>query len=210
MVTTDTYTLRDGTVRTTDWYSVADTAKLLRAALRDAFPTGRFSVRSKVYSGGGSIDVRYTDGAPLDAVRAIADGYAGARFDGSIDLRTDVAAYVLDGKVVGSASIGTSGSGGYIPAHDDAVAGARRSHFGANYVFVERGFTDAAKARIATDLVAKYGPDVDWTDYSSWSRNALSVYANGIDLPFADPASRDYGDLATFVNRARDFDFLVG
>lgn len=42
--------------------STAETAKLVRAAVKAAFPGVTFSVRSRVYSGGASIDVDWTDG----------------------------------------------------------------------------------------------------------------------------------------------------
>ena len=37
--------------------SVAETAKVIRATLKPRFPGVRFSVRSKSYSGGASIDI---------------------------------------------------------------------------------------------------------------------------------------------------------
>jgi len=48
--------------RETVYVSVAETAKLVRAALKAAFPGITFSVRSKSYSMGASISVRWTDG----------------------------------------------------------------------------------------------------------------------------------------------------
>lgn len=44
-----------------DYLSAADTAKLVRVALKRSFPGTRFSVRSKTYSGGASIDVSWMD-----------------------------------------------------------------------------------------------------------------------------------------------------
>jgi len=45
-----------------NYESTADTAKRVRKALKHYFPAVKFSVHSKVYSGGSSIDVRWTDG----------------------------------------------------------------------------------------------------------------------------------------------------
>lgn len=42
-----------------DYFSAADTAKLVRAALKRSFPGTRFFVRSKTYSAGASIDVSW-------------------------------------------------------------------------------------------------------------------------------------------------------
>src|SRR5438105_5067216 len=66
----------------------ADTAKLVRAALGETFKGTRFSVRSSTYSGGASIDVRWTDGPTGEQVDAVAQLYAGATFDGMIDLKS--------------------------------------------------------------------------------------------------------------------------
>jgi len=41
------------------YLTCAETAQLVRAALREAFPEVRFSVRSKVYAGGASINITY-------------------------------------------------------------------------------------------------------------------------------------------------------
>ncbi|HLY24365.1 MAG TPA: LPD29 domain-containing protein [bacterium] len=68
--------------------STAETAKMLRKALAHQFPGVRFSVRSKVYSGGSSIDVSWTDGPRAKAVEHIARHYEGATFDGMIDLKS--------------------------------------------------------------------------------------------------------------------------
>lgn len=70
------------------YLSVTETAKLLRAALKKAFPGVKFSVRSSSYAGGASIDVSYVDGPFEPAVKATTDLYSGATFDGMIDLKS--------------------------------------------------------------------------------------------------------------------------
>ena len=40
----------------------AEVAKLLRAALKETFPGVTFSIRSRTYAGGASIDVTWRDG----------------------------------------------------------------------------------------------------------------------------------------------------
>ena len=69
-------------------YSLAETAKLVRAALKDAFPGVKFSVRGKSYAGGASIDVRWTDGPTSAEVERVAKRYEGADFDGMVDLKS--------------------------------------------------------------------------------------------------------------------------
>jgi hypothetical protein len=68
-------------------YSTTDTAKLIRKALKDAFPGQKFSVRSNSYAGGSSIDVRWTDGPTAARVDEVVGGYQGADFNGMIDLK---------------------------------------------------------------------------------------------------------------------------
>lgn len=65
--------------------SVAETAKLVRAALKENFPGVKFSVRSDSYAGGASIDVYWTDGPTESAVVAIVNQFRGADFDGMTD-----------------------------------------------------------------------------------------------------------------------------
>jgi hypothetical protein len=67
--------------------SVAETAKLVRAELKREFPGVKFSVRSSSYSGGASIDVRWTDGPTGKDVDRVLKPYEGARFDGMTDLK---------------------------------------------------------------------------------------------------------------------------
>lgn len=67
---------------------VADCAKLVRAAIKGRFPTTVFSVRSKSYAGGASINVRWTDGPTVPAVDEVVDPFVGSSFDGMIDLKS--------------------------------------------------------------------------------------------------------------------------
>ena len=71
-----------------DYISVTDTAKRVKADLKKAFPQIRFSVRSKKYSGGSSIDVDWTAGPTEKQVEGVAGKYHGAEFDGMIDLKS--------------------------------------------------------------------------------------------------------------------------
>lgn len=69
-------------------YSLTETAKLIRQALKAAFPLTKFSVRSKSYSGGCSITTCWTDGPTTKQVDAIQKHFQGASFDGMIDLKS--------------------------------------------------------------------------------------------------------------------------
>lgn len=70
---------------TAQFIDTKDVAKLIRSALREAFPDTRFSVRLSRYSGGSSIDVYWTDGPTAEMVECIAGAFQGGYFDGMTD-----------------------------------------------------------------------------------------------------------------------------
>ena len=72
----------------TDYMSCTETAALVRAALKNAYPGIKFSVRSTTYAGGARIDIGWTDGPQRTAVDTVVQPYAGAGFDGTTDLKT--------------------------------------------------------------------------------------------------------------------------
>src|SRR3990167_7466408 len=93
------------------YLSCAETAKLVRTALRDAFPGVKFSVRSDTYAGGASIRVRWTDGPTSDAVERVAGVFAGADFDGMVDLKVYAEHWLHpDGRVTIASRPATNGS----------------------------------------------------------------------------------------------------
>ncbi len=94
---------------TTQYLTCAATAKLVRKALKEAFPGVRFSVTSHVYSGGASITVKWTDGPNTKQVDAVTSCFEGSYFDGSIDYKGSVY-HMLDGQPVsfGADSIHTN------------------------------------------------------------------------------------------------------
>lgn len=71
-----------------DYLSCSETAKLVRKALKEAFPGQKFSVRSSTYSMGASIRVGWTDGPQTADVDKVVGCFAGSGFDGMIDLKT--------------------------------------------------------------------------------------------------------------------------
>ena len=130
---------------TSTYLSCADTAKLLRAALKREFPGVKFSVRSHTYAGGASIDVGWTDGPRSEDVRKVSQLYSGADFDGMIDLKTYSSSWIEgDGTVHTAHARGTESSRGYLPEviEDPLTPQAREVHFGADYVFENRTISD--------------------------------------------------------------------
>lgn len=81
------------------YMSAAETAKMVRVALGEAFPGVKFSVRTSTYAGGASIDVRWVDGPNAAMVDSVAGTFSGAYFDGSIDYKGSTRA-MIDGREV--------------------------------------------------------------------------------------------------------------
>ena len=104
-----------------NYLSCAETAKLVRAALKESFPNIKFSVRSSNYSGGASINISYQDGPIYKAVKNVVAMFEGAYFDGMTDYQ------------------------GYNYSSLDGV----ETSFGANFIFVNREFSvDVMKSAV--------------------------------------------------------------
>lgn len=139
------------------YLTCAQTAKLIRAALKAAFPTVKFSVRSNTYSGGASIDVTWTDG-PTDAmVQKITEQFAGATFDAMADLKN---------------------------YHDSELNG-ERVHFGADFVFTRRQISPELMTRVAERVCKKYGvsvPQIMPGHSGAWiDRSGPPVFSGGLE-----------------------------
>lgn len=111
------------------YLSCAETAKLVRQALKESFPGVKFSVRSEVYAGGASIRVNYTDGPADKLVEQVAKAFEGSYFDGMIDYKGSVY-HQVDGKPV---------------------------RFGADFVFVNRHHTDAMIDKALREVARRFG-----------------------------------------------------
>lgn len=153
------------------YFTTAETAKMIRAALKAAFPAVKFSVRSKSYSGGSSVRVNWTDGPTSERVSDVVSVFNGHGFDGSIDLGYSISAWILDGEIIGTRSTGTTGSGGHvspwgtIAPHDDAELVSF-----AGSVVVDRSISPTLARRCAAQIAHYYGvqmPEViDYAPYA--------------------------------------------
>ncbi len=99
--------IRDGRVDT------KDTAKLVRRALKAAFPGTAFSVRISRYSGGSSVTVDWTDGPTETAVRQLTDVYSGVGFESMTDSTTYNSAWLHQDGSATWAMVGLNSWGGY-------------------------------------------------------------------------------------------------
>ena len=154
------------------YLTCANTAKLVRKALKREFPGQKFSVRSDVYSGGASIDVRWTDGPRPADVDPVVKQFAGGRFDGSIDLAYSVTHYLRpDGEAMVERNPGTIGRMGSDPGYsnehlaDLMPEGVEVVHFAADYVFTHREVSDyqADKDAAIAWLYANTNGDATYT-----------------------------------------------
>jgi hypothetical protein len=172
-----------------EYLSCAETAKLVRGALKKAFPGIKFSVRSDVYSGGASIRVRYMDGPVTDAVKAVTNAYAGGGFDGSIDMAYYKESWLMpDGSAAFGSSSGTSGSMGYCEpySYEAPAPGARKVQFGANFIFVDRDYSVPIYTAAVAKIAAEFGieaPEVVTNSFGPYLKDRCPVYgANSKDL----------------------------
>lgn len=112
-----------------EYITPAQTAKYVRQALKQAFPDVLFSVRTKTYSGGASINIGWTDGPSAPLVDRVVMPFAGSFFDSSKDYK-GTRTHMLHGKAV---------------------------RFGADFVFVHREFSDAQIEKAVAKVVRQYG-----------------------------------------------------
>jgi len=113
----------------TKYFTAAETAKLIRTALKEAFPAIKFTVRSSSYSGGASVRIGWTDGPTAAQVESVIAPFEGAYFDGSIDYKGSVFA-MMDGQ---------------------------RVKFGADFIFCERSYSDRMVAGVLARVTARLG-----------------------------------------------------
>lgn len=183
------------------YVSTTDTAKLIRAVLKATFPNTRFSVRSDKYAGGSSIRVRWTDGPTAKLVDAYLRPYAGAGFDGMIDMKYHSTAWLYpDGFASFAGTGGTEGSRGTVPAAtgEPAADGAIPVRFSADYVFTNRDYSADALERVLLAYAAKWDDELA----RAIRAGAVAVETNkwgspawtGLDgLKSDDPTGNTYG-----------------
>ena len=159
----------------TKYLSCAETAKLVRAALKKNFPEVKFSVKSSTYSMGASIDVSWYLGPTSKEVDEVAGQFESASFDGSIDMETHFDHWLLpDGSTMVKHGPGTEGSMGYIPAVSNPMPeGAIPVSFGAHYVQCQRRYADNYKED--GDLTDKVAEDMCKLQKVEWNGPNLTT-----------------------------------
>lgn len=197
------------------WIGTAETAKLMRAALKAAFPATKFSVRSHR---GSSINVYWTDGPTTARVKAITGQFEGGGFDGMIDMAFSYDHWLLpDGSTQVAYSPGTSGSMGiYAPIstnrpHDDAEL----VHFGSTFVFENRKLSAEFARKLVAQVARYWGVDAPevvegfWTykgvtTSTGWKFADESLNYKPVREDLGQNGSRDYYSWSSSVRQASE------
>lgn len=172
---------------TKTYLSVADTAKLVRKALKEKFPGQKFSVRSSSYAGGASIDVGWIDGPTDKAVSAVTSAYTGADFDGMIDMAIYTESwYCPEHGATFKATPGTEGSMGTIPEAEGAppCLEAVPVSMGADYIHTNRRYSEEAVAAALVEINEAAGPGIDLDTHCPevdvWDGKVVRTTGNGL------------------------------
>lgn len=174
------------------WLTCADTAKLVREVLKEQFPGTKFSVRSKTYAGGASIDISYVDGPRSREVEAACDHLRSSDFNAMIDLKESRGGTLfVDGDEFEQVHYGAD----YISAHREfsaeveVAAKARIVELAGATGFDYNGRYDVAVDRETGELIACTGQIVSET----YGSTILHRYLFGLDLsPSAPPVVGTY------------------
>lgn len=177
------------------YLTCAETAKLVRKALKEAFPKVKFSVRSDVYSGGASIDVSWTDGPIQKTVENSIKKFEGSDFDGMIDLKTYIEHWLMpDGSVVVARRYGHSYSEqNFTEQNTQPHPEAQLVSMGADFIFANRNLSPEATAKfeaiVAAESSRDYAPNEsfsffhDGRHYEGWGTQMVWQLSCQEELP---------------------------
>lgn len=147
------------------YISCAETAKLVRKALKESFPNFKFGVKSKRYSGGASITIYWTDGPTQKEVQEVTDCFAGASFDGMIDLKS----------------------------HHTSELNGERVSFGADYVFTSRSYSARFLRDRVIEAAFQFGHDIE-TLPRVVVDGGLDAYVETTSIPICEGAQESFTD----------------
>lgn len=166
----------------TKYMGVVDTAKLVRKALKESYPSVKFSVRSEKYAGGASINVSWSDGVTTKMVDPILDMFKGSYFDGMIDYKGSITS-TYEGEEV---------------------------KFGSDYLFSRREYSDVAIEKAMERLKRKYPeewnalkeePTVEgWkTNRGAWWSVPFFINGNGFNDSLMDAVNEELANFSFVV-----------
>ncbi|HZA71487.1 MAG TPA: LPD29 domain-containing protein [Propionibacteriaceae bacterium] len=143
------------------YIDTAEVAKMMRPQLRRTFPGVKFSVRISRYSGGSSIDIRWTDGPTVKQVEAVTHAFQSARFDGMIDLQYSANSWYCATHGARVAETYGHGMGDDGPVESRCCAAAELVHFGSGYIHEVRELSDGFRSVLAVQVRHESGMDKD-------------------------------------------------
>lgn len=123
--------------------SVSETAKLIRLSLKAQFKDVKFSVRSKSYAGGASINIEWIDGVDKKEVEKVIAGFEGADFDGMQDLKT----------------------------YKYGELNGEKVRFGADFIFCNRDYSDTYLSQTAAKTVEYWGLTITASEFVERYKN---------------------------------------
>jgi hypothetical protein len=200
-----------------DYLTAAETAKLVRKALKEAFPKEKFSVRSHTYAGGASIRIGWTDGPQTADVDTVVGKFAGSGFDGMIDLKTSNSHWLYpDGTVelfeyqighsYGSTTLDLTGEKVDEEAAANYRAGVRAAMGITNYVAGDEtsdawkaGYTEGELRKARGARLVHFGADYVFTerelspDLRSKLERAVAFLSGDDPLSFDNNKRYDFG-----------------
>lgn len=198
-----TATMTDGSEKT--YLTCAETAKLVRKALKGAFPGVKFSVRSSTYSGGASISVSWTDGPTTTEVDGVVKVFSGADFDGMIDLKVYCTHWLHpDGSVSLAKREGTTGSLVEILG-DPLGPTAQLVHLGADYVFTQREMSAEWEAEVLAEFSEKLGCPVVKDGPYSYSPGLVPLSVDRLNGELYRMVDSETEGVGTLLHRVSSF-----
>ena len=174
------------------YLTTAETAKLVRKALKESFPATKFSVRSSTYAGGSSMRVHWIDGPLSQDVDAVVGPFKCGGFDGMIDMKYLSSSWLMpDGSAAFASTSGTEGSRGVVPSAESGKPhpDAERVSMGPDFIFTER-LTSPGEFWTAAKKVADFwGFDPTTSPVRVYVRD---YGAKAFRVPIADAFETDF------------------
>jgi phospholipid N-methyltransferase len=166
---TDLYNkVKNSTSNYSTYIDSCDVAKLIRFELDKKFPNQKFSVKTKKYSGGSSIDVSWIDGPTTKEVDSIVNLFSGASFDGMIDMQVQHSHYLTPSGLVYGGTSGSTGSMGTIePISNSCPKNGIKVSLGSNYIFTNRHYNEETE-KAAFDYCLGYYIVCDGMQYEDY------------------------------------------
>lgn len=181
-------------MKSAEYISAANTAKLIRRALKKAFPDQKFYVNTDSYAGGASIDVNWMDGPTDKEVAKVVKAYAGKNADHWLmpDGTVEIARYW--------------GDYGQSFDHRDKppCPEARLVGFMANHVFTKKAYSPEHVERLGQFVAAETGWDMPTINTINWwvngKKKPLQEAHFDVDFTKLAPGSRAL-PLGDYFNR---------